>query len=461
VTNLAVEMEKIETPKALVIGMGKTGLSAIAYLCRQGYDVTVMDSRNSKQVAKELIENCENLQIKTGPFPLTLNEKYYLIVVSPGVPLVEPFLVDARRQGLEIIGDVELFARNAKTDVIAITGSNGKSTVTTLVAEMCRAAHLQIELGGNIGVPVLTLLEKPQPDIYVLELSSFQLEATSSLNARAAVILNVSPDHMDRYDSLEEYSRAKQNIFSGNGVMVLNSDDARVVGLTRADREVIYFGLSVPNHESDFGLMDRNGEQWLLHGERAIIPVSEVRLVGRHNIANALAAMALCSVIGVPYDAMKKVLREFSGLPHRTEVIADRDGVLWVNDSKGTNIGSTIAAVQGIDRNKVVLIAGGEGKGANFNELREPIAAKARAVIVIGRDATLIEDAIRDVVVVFHAESMEDAVIKAGSIARAGDVVLLSPACASFDMYSSFEERGEDFRQAVKDLLASKVKMDD
>jgi len=461
VINLAAEMKKMETPKALVVGLGKTGLSAIAYLCQQGYAVTAMDSRDCMQVAKEFIESYKDLQISTGPFPLTLNEHYNIIVVSPGVPLVEPFLVDARRQGLEIVGDVELFARDAETDVIAITGSNGKSTVTTLVVEMCRTAHLQIELGGNIGVPVLTLLEKPQPDIYVLELSSFQLEATSSLNARAAALLNVSPDHMDRYDSLEEYSRAKQKIFSGNGVMVLNTDDARVARLARAGRKVIYFGLSAPERGCDFGLIDRNEEQWLVHGERAILPVSEVRLVGQHNIANALAAMALCSVIGVPYDAMKKVLQEFSGLPHRTEVIADQDEVLWVNDSKGTNVGSTIAAVQGIDRNKVVLIVGGEGKGADFNELREPVAAKARAVIVIGRDAALIEDAIRDVVDVFHASSMDEAVTQAGSIAREGDVVLLSPACASFDMYRDFEERGEAFRQAVRDLLASKVKMDD
>jgi UDP-N-acetylmuramoylalanine--D-glutamate ligase len=317
---------------------------------------------------------------------------------------------------------------------------------------MCRAGGLKTAVGGNIGVPALALLDLATPDVYVLELSSFQLETTWSLNARAATVLNLTPDHMDRYRDLDEYVQAKARVFRGDGVMVLNADDARVMALARPDRRVIRFGLGTPAGAGDYGLAAHQGAEWLMHGMRPLMAVAEIPLAGRHNLANVLAAMALASAAGVSLAACCQAARAFRGLPHRTELVADRAGVRWYDDSKGTNVGATVAALNGMTA-PVILIAGGEGKGADFSELKPAVARHARAVVLIGRDAPLIERALAQAVPVQHAPDMRAAVAAARALARPGDVVLLSPACASFDMFRNYEHRGEVFKQAVQELL--------
>ncbi|MHB8551633.1 MAG: UDP-N-acetylmuramoyl-L-alanine--D-glutamate ligase, partial [Acidiferrobacterales bacterium] len=384
----------------------------------------------------------------TGPWDSRLFRVTDLLGVSPGLSLRDPVINAALADGATAVGDIELFARAATAPVIAITGANGKSTVTTLVGEMCRAAGFDTAVGGNIGTPALDLLRDPEPDVYVLELSSFQLETTRSLNARSATVLNITPDHMDRYRSLDEYAAAKERIFHGDGLMVLNLDDSRVMAMARPGRRTVCFGLSPPRDDSDYGLVHTGGEEWIARGARALMPVAEFRLAGRHNVANALAAAALADAVGVPVDATRRALSGFMGLHHRMEVIGDRNGVLWINDSKGTNVGATVAALNGIDR-PAVLIAGGDGKGADFSLLRDAVRRRVRGLVLIGRDAPLLEQALGDLVPVVRAADMPEAVRKAVGLARDGDAVLLSPACASFDMFRNYEHRGDVFREAV------------
>jgi UDP-N-acetylmuramoylalanine--D-glutamate ligase len=352
---------------------------------------------------------------------------------------------------VQAIGDIELFAREATAPVIAITGANGKSTVTALTGEMCRRAGLQTAVGGNIGVPALSLLGDREPDVYVLELSSFQLETTHSLNARAATVLNISPDHMDRYGDIGEYAGAKARVFRGNGTMVLNADDSRVMRMRQSGRRTVSFGLGRPAEAQDYGLDEIRGETWLVHGTQPLMAAREVPLAGRHNLANVLAAMALAETAGVvPEDACAAV-REFKGLPHRTELVAERNGVRWYDDSKGTNVGATVAALNGMTA-PVILIAGGDGKGQDFSELKPACAQHARAVVLIGRDAPLIEAALGNAVTARRAKDMHEAVRFAAGLAQPGDVVLLSPACASFDMFRNYEHRAEVFRAAVREV---------
>lgn len=442
--------------RALVVGLGSTGLSCARYLRSCGYAVQVIDSRRAPPGLDALRADCPDVAVHTGGFPADAFHGVDLLVVSPGVSVKEPAVAAAIAAGATAIGDVELFARElarrAPVPVVAVTGSNGKSTVTSLAGAMCREAGLHTAVGGNIGVPVLDLLAPPWPECFVLELSSFQLETTYSLNASAAVILNLSADHMDRYASMDEYAAAKLRIFHGDGVMVLNADDARVARMAVPGRRVRCFSLAAPSHESDFGVVQQGGEEWLARGDRAILPVSELPLPGRHNLANALAAMALVDVLGVPFDAMKRALTGFKGLAHRTELVMEKHGVAWINDSKGTNVGATAAALSGMTR-PVILIAGGDGKGADFSELKPVVERHARAVVLIGRDAPRIGEALGDAVPQFNAQDMEGAVRMAQNLARPGDMVLLSPACASFDMFRNYEHRGEEFRAAVRRVL--------
>ncbi|MDA8362393.1 MAG: UDP-N-acetylmuramoyl-L-alanine--D-glutamate ligase [Gammaproteobacteria bacterium] len=443
-----------KVPKtALVLGLGTTGLSCARYLSAHGHSVRVADSRKSPPMLEPLRAEFPDMPVHTGPWTADVFEDAELLVVSPGLSLREPMIAAALAAGATAVGDIELFARATTSPVIAITGANGKSTVTTLVGEMCRAARLNVAVGGNIGTPALDLLRQPEPDVYVLELSSFQLETTYSLNARSATVLNITPDHMDRYVSLEEYAAAKERIFRGDGVLVLNRDDSMVMAMARADRRMLYFGLSAPRDDRDYGLVRKDNNEWLAHGARLLMPVSQVRLAGRHNLANALAAAALAGVIGVPFDAMKQVLGSFRGLRHRTEVVGERNGVLWINDSKGTNVGATVAALNGMDR-PVLLIAGGDGKGADFSQMRDAVRSRVRTLILIGRDAPLLERALGDIVPVTRAVDMSEAVQRAASMARSGDAVLLSPACASFDMFRNYEHRGDVFRDAVAGIVA-------
>jgi UDP-N-acetylmuramoylalanine--D-glutamate ligase len=382
-----------------------------------------------------------------------------VIVISPGVPLADPMVQAAIKRGVTVVGDVELFAqyRPANTKVIAITGSNGKSTVTTLIGEMCEAAGLKTVVAGNIGLPVLDSFNGDVPDVYVLELSSFQLETTSSLNADAATVLNISEDHMDRYSGLDDYAQAKARVFFGKGVQVLNRQDARSMGMALQGRAVLTFGLDEASNGRDFGLTTQLGFIQLMRGSVALLATTEMKIAGLHNATNALAAIALCEAIGVPQAAMIKALCEYKGLPHRVEWVAEVGKVAFYDDSKGTNVGATYAALQGLvgpnGCKRIVLIAGGDGKGQDFSPLADVVAKNARAVVLIGRDSPQIEAALSGTKVdLMKAESLEEAVRVAYGLAKAGDAVLLSPACASFDMFTNYVHRAEVFAQSVKAL---------
>ncbi len=412
--------------------------------------MTVVDSRARPPALRQLREELPEVEVVTGPFDAGLFRQAGLLVVSPGVSLREPAITAAIDDGVPVVGDIELFAQNARAPIIAITGSNGKSTVTTLLGEMANQAGVPVKVGGNIGIPALKLLEGETPDFYLLELSSFQLETTRNLNAHTATVLNISADHMDRYSSLEEYARSKRRIFRGAGTIVVNADDPRVAAMTEPGCKVVRFTAGMPTR-GVFGLRTSNGERWLAKGEQLILPVRELRIPARHNQLNALAALALGESMGLPLAAMQEALRNFAGLPHRTEWVAEIDGVNWYNDSKATNVGATLAALEGFEE-QVVLIAGGEGKGADFSTLCQTVAVKARAVVLMGKDASVMARVLEGMAPVERAEDMVDAVACAYRWAEPGDSVLLSPACASFDMYDGFEARGRAFVAAVNRL---------
>lgn len=450
------QMDRIGVEPTLVVGLGKTGLSCVRFLIANGIPVAVTDSRDNPPGLELLCDEFGQVEYSVGGFDNNLFKWARRLLVSPGVSVNEPLIVDARERGVEVVGDVELFARLAKAPIVAITGSNGKSTVTALVAEMVKGAGKNVLMGGNIGTPVLDLLLEPVPDVYVLELSSFQLETTTSLDPAVAVVLNVSPDHMDRYPDVESYADAKQRIYGldgfDHGVMVVNRDDDIVMAMIQAGREYVSFGLGEAK-EKDFGRVMHQGELWLSQGHQPLLPVNELCMAGEHNQANALAALAMGDVIGLPMIAMLNVLRQFRGLAHRTQWVANINDVSWYNDSKGTNVGATLSALNGFDK-PVVLIAGGQGKGADFSVLRPAVEEKARAIILFGEDADIIERALADAVQIVRVNDLDEAVTQAQAIARRGDIVLFSPACASFDMFKNFEARGEAFMDAVRGLQA-------
>jgi UDP-N-acetylmuramoylalanine--D-glutamate ligase len=437
----------------MIIGLGKTGLSCARFLVNRGLSVTVVDSRKTPPALAELQEQIPGVSIRLGSFEAALMQKAERLVVSPGVAISEPAIQAAQAMGIPVLGDIELFACYAEAPVVAITGSNGKSTVTLLVEAMARQAGKQVLAGGNLGLPALEMLEKPVPDLYILELSSFQLETTYTLNAIAACILNISPDHMDRYPNFEAYIQSKARVYNGTGSMIINADDLQVTNLAQSERHCLRFTLKMPATD-EYGLREWSGETWLARGEELLLPARKLRLVGRHNLANALAALALGEAAGLPRAAMLSALREFRGLPHRCEWLAEVNGVRWYNDSKGTNVGATLAAIEGLPcQGKLVLIAGGVGKGADFSPLHKPLAQRARAVILMGQDAPRLEVALAGSVPLHRVNDMAEAVSEANALAQPSDCVLLSPACASFDMYSGFEARGQAFIQAVKEIL--------
>jgi len=452
----------------LVLGLGETGLSIARWIARHGGTVRAADTRAAPPALEPLRAALPQARVATGPFTPALLDGVDLVAASPGVPLAEAVVAAARARGLEVVGDVELFARflaaHAGPRVVAITGTNGKSTVTALAGAMCRAAGVDCEVAGNISPAVLAaaaarLDAGRAPEAWVLELSSFQLEATASLRADAAAVLNVSPDHLDRYAGLAAYAAAKARIFGGDGVQILNRDDPATMAMRIPGRRAVTFGLDPAPGPDDFGLLRRSGEPWLAMGATPLMPVRDMRLAGLHNAANALAALALCRAIGLPPAPLTGALRTFAGLPHRVERVAEIEGVTFYDDSKGTNVGSTAAALSGLGRQlngsggKVVLIAGGEGKQQDFAPLAGAVAGNTRAVILIGRDAPVIERALRAAgTPIERAATMADAVARAFAAARAGDVVLLSPACASFDWFENYRQRGEAFCAAVKAL---------
>lgn len=438
--------------RTLIVGLGKTGLSVARYLSRQGVEVAVVDSREQPPGLAAMREALPaDVALFLGGFDAAAFARADRIVVSPGVSMHEPQIAAAAVRGVPVIGDIELFVQAASAPVIAITGSNGKSTVTTLLSAMAQRAGKAVRTGGNIGTPALDLLQDSEPDLYVLELSSFQLETTHSLRAAAAVVLNISADHMDRYPHLDAYLQAKQTVYRNAGVQVVNRDDPLVCGMADPRHPVITYTTQTPVDAAGFGVIGYHGEPWLAQGAQPVMPVADIRMPGRHNLSNALAALALGSAAGLDQQAMVATLAEFQGLPHRMQTVAERDGVHWYNDSKGTNVGATLAAIGSVD-GRVVLIAGGDAKGADLTPLRDAMQRQGRAAVLIGKDAPRLQQVLQGAVPLATASDMVDAVRLAGELARPGDSVLLSPACASTDMFRNFEERGEIFSRAVRGL---------
>ncbi|MCF8174477.1 MAG: UDP-N-acetylmuramoyl-L-alanine--D-glutamate ligase [Burkholderiaceae bacterium] len=509
----------------LILGLGESGLACALWCARQGARVRVADTRAAPPNLEELRRRVASAEFLGGEFAKSLLVGIDLLVLSPGLSGGLMVVLQARGAGIPVVGEIELFAQGLRSiapagttsaPVVAITGTNGKTTTTALTGHLLRATGKTVGVAGNISPAALTALMAAQdggvlPQLWVLELSSFQLETTATLNPAAATVLNISEDHLDRYITLDEYASAKARIFQSAqgapGVQVLNRDDPHVRHMALAGHRIISFGLDAPAASEDFGLRPNRGETWLVQGERYLLPVSELPLAGLHNAANAMAALALCASLGFDANALLPALRSFRGLPHRVERIAEFDGVIWYNDSKGTNVGATLAALNGIgeqlaemtgakqeaeregapvppngnknDRKshlpplgreagregapvppngnkndrKIILIAGGEGKGQDFSPLKPVMARHVRVLVLIGRDGPLIEHAVGDAgLVIEHADSMEDAVACSRRLARPGDVVLLSPACASFDMFRNYPHRGEVFAAAVQAL---------
>lgn len=441
--------------RTLVVGLGKTGLSCARHLRARGEPVAVVDSRRHPPGLEEARREMPDLALFVGGFEPEVFAAADRLVVSPGVPLDEPEVARARARGVPVLGDIELFAREARAPVAAITGSNGKSTVTTLLGQMAHLAGIRAAVGGNLGEPALDLLADGV-ELYLLELSSFQLESTTSLRCRVATVLNVSADHMDRYADLAAYAAVKARVFHGAETAVVNRDDPLVSALGGGAGTSRGFTLGVPVNGEDFGLTDRNGEVWLARGRTVLLPTRDLALSGRHNLANALAALAVGEACGFPLSAMEEALRTFRGLPHRTYLVAEIRGVRWYDDSKGTNPGATVAALDGLISSsevaRAVLIAGGDCKGADFTPLVPAVQRAARAVVLMGRDAPMIERVLGDRVPLLHARDMDEAVSLAAGVAVPGDSVLLSPACASFDMFDNYVHRGRVFAAAVGSL---------
>jgi UDP-N-acetylmuramoylalanine--D-glutamate ligase len=460
--------------KVVVLGLGDTGLSMARWLVRRGAAVRVADSRAVAPHAESLARELPAVPLATGAFTDETVSGAELVAVSPGIDRREPPVATALARGVPVVGDVELFAqalssldtRHSTLDrpkVLAVTGTNGKSTVTAMAGEMCRAAGYETVVAGNIGLPVLDALAAvedgaPPPRAYVLELSSFQLESTATLAPDAATLLNLTEDHMDRYDGLADYAAAKSRVFNGDGVQVLNRDDRWSMGMARAGRTILTFGRGAPQADDEWGIgkggdpAGRRSAPALMHGARRLLALDELPAKGLHNAGNALAAHALCSALGLPDESTAAALRSYRGLPHRLQKVGEKDGVAWYDDSKGTNVGATVAALTGMDV-PVVLIAGGDGKGQDFAPLAAAVAHRAREVVLIGRDAEVIARALAGSgVKLSHATGMNEAVLLALAAARPGDAVLLSPACASFDMFRNYAHRGDVFVAAVRAL---------
>ncbi|MDO7928539.1 UDP-N-acetylmuramoyl-L-alanine--D-glutamate ligase [Pseudomonas sp. KFB-139] len=437
----------------IVVGLGKSGMSLVRFLANRGVAFAVADTRENPPELATLRRDYPQVEVRCGELDVEFLCRADELYVSPGLALATPALQQAHARGVKMSGDIDLFARYAKAPIIAITGSNAKSTVTTLVGEMAQAAGKRVAVGGNLGMPALDLLSD-DVELYVMELSSFQLETTDELNAEVATVLNVSEDHMDRYSGLPAYHLAKHRIFRGARQVVVNRQDALSRPLIGEGLPCWTFGLNKPDFHG-FGLREENGEKYLAFQFDNLMPVRELKVRGAHNQANALAALALGHAVGLPFDAMLSSLRTFSGLEHRCQWVRERAGVHYYNDSKATNVGAALAAIEGLGADitgKLVLIAGGDGKGADFSALRAAVAAHCRAVVLLGRDAELIAQALGDTVPLVRVTTLEESVQRSAELAQEGDAVLLSPACASLDMFKNYEERGRLFAQAVEGL---------
>lgn len=437
----------------IVVGLGKSGMSLVRFLAKQGVSFAVADTRDNPPELATLRQDYPQVEVRCGELDVEFLCRADELYVSPGLALATPALQQAAARGVKLSGDIELFARNAKAPIVAISGSNAKSTVTTLVGEMAAAAGKRVAVGGNLGTPALDLLDD-SVELYVLELSSFQLETTDQLGAEVATVLNVSEDHMDRYSGLPAYHLAKHRIFRGARQVVVNRQDALSRPLIGEGLPCWTFGLNTPDFHG-FGLREENGEKYLAFQFDTLMPVRELKIRGAHNQSNALAALALGHAVGLPFDAMLSALRTFTGLAHRCQWLRERAGVSYYDDSKATNVGAALAAIEGLGvdiTGKLVLIAGGDGKGADFSALRTPVVAYCRVVVLLGRDAELLAKTFGDAVPLVRVKTLEEAVQRAAEWAQDGDAVLLSPACASLDMFKNFEERGRLFAHAVEAL---------
>ncbi len=440
----------------IIVGLGVTGLSAARFLQEQGMLFAVMDSRQTPPNLSQFENEFPDVKVITGDLDEDFLAEASEIIISPGMSLQTPALRKAQQAGVSIIGDIELFARHASKPVIAITGSNAKSTVTSLVGDMVKAAGYRVAVGGNLGKPVLELLDDNHIDFYVLELSSFQLETTFSLQPIAATILNLSEDHMDRYASYGDYHRAKQRIYHNAQHVVVNRQDMLTHPPLGNDVTLWSFGNDTPDIRG-FGLQVEDNRYFLTYQFTPMLAADQLTVKGMHNVINALAALALTTAAGIDPNAVLQALVSFKGLPHRCEFIADINQVSYINDSKATNVGATLAALQGFasaSSPNIILIAGGQSKDADFSPLKNALKKHVRLLILIGRDAPKIEKVMSGIVPMTHVASIQEAVGVAKDNAQQGNIVLLSPACASFDMFSGFAERGQQFAAAVQELAA-------
>lgn len=442
----------------LVVGLGLTGHSIARFLRRRNQPFAVFDTRMQPTGLGDFQIEFPDVPVYLEAFPEHIYPQVTEIICSPGVALDEPFMQKAAELGIPVIGDIECLVREIDVPIIAITGTNGKSTVTTLVGEMAKEAGLSVAVAGNIGLPALDIHDVGvQYDLWVLELSSFQLDLTHSLSPLAATILNITPDHLDRHHTFEAYAMAKQRIYHQAKNIFYNREDSNTRPRFSSHHEALMsYGLGEPEADA-WGIIHASGIDYLAQGDKRLLPVDMLRIKGKHNWLNALGACALADAAGIDMNSILAVLKRFSGLPHRCQWVRKLNEVDWINDSKGTNVGATVSAISGIGdaiQGKIVLIAGGQGKEADFVEMRNPIANFVRSVVLIGEDAYKIEAAIAGKVPVMHACSLDEAVSLAHSQSQSGDVVLLSPACASFDMFRDFNHRGDDFITAVNALCS-------
>ena len=428
----------------LVVGLGVTGYSVARYLLKQGYRCRIQDTRDIPPFLGELHAHFDAVDFRAQPLDNELIAWADVLVVSPGLAIRGTAIEQARDLGKQVVGDIELFARLVDKPVVAITGSNGKSTVTALVGEMIGGDGKAVAVGGNIGTAALDLLEQ-DPEFYVLELSSYQLETTTSLQPRVAALLNLCEDHLDRYLGYAEYIQTKLRVYDNANQCVSNFDDE----VTRHDARDITFSLNL-DADAEFRLVEDNG-LWLAHRQEPWLRVDEIKLGGRHNWANCLAAMAIAHSIGISKPAIVAAMKQFAGMPHRSQWIAEIDGVEWINDSKATNTGAAQASIEGRDR-PVILIAGGQSKGADMSVMFNAIKQRVKQVLLLGEDAARLQQAWQGATRIERVQDMQQAVHRAHEIAREGDCVLLAPACASFDMYPKFEARGDDFTHRVREL---------
>lgn len=442
----------------VIVGLGETGLSCARYLAAKGERFKVVDSRQNPPALAELQRTIPGTECELGEFDVATFLAAQELIVSPGVSLRTPALQQAKERGVTITGDIDIFSKTVQAPIVGVTGSNGKSTVVELLASILSAAGIDYGLGGNLdGVnfkPALDMLLEPEKTLYVLELSSFQLETTECLGAEVATVLNLSADHLDRYEDLGEYALAKQRVYQGCKKIVINRDDPNSQPATEMNVPRFDFGFGSPG-ANGFGLLEEDNDQYLAYQFEKIVSVNELKVFGQHNIANVLAAAALASALEIDMDAIRSGIRNFDGLPHRCQWVANLEGVEFYNDSKGTNVGATIAAVEGLGERisgHIILIAGGIGKGADFKSMVPVINRWSKEVILIGRDAVEMAAHFDGDIQTYFAEDMQDAVEVALSHASPGDAVLLSPACASFDMFDNYQHRGQTFIQSVENL---------